>query len=135
MRALRPDAPDHVRKDNQSCARGFAPVTVGAAGWGIFGEPDYLAAKAGILDLTKAMARELTPDGIRSNAICPGFIDTYVTAGKLTNEMRAQVLAGIPMGRAGSAQDEAGCCLFLASDLSAYVTGSEVDVNGGSLIH
>lgn len=104
-------------------------------GGGIFGGPHYSAAKAGILGLTKAMARELAPDGVRANAICPGFIDTDITAGKLTDDMRAQVLAGIPMGRAGSAQDVAGCCLFLASDLSAYVTGSEVDVNGGSLIH
>lgn len=104
-------------------------------GGGIFGGPHYSAAKAGILGLTKAMARELAPDGIRANAICPGFIATDITAGKLTDEMRAQVLAGIPMGRAGTAQDVAGCCLFLASDLSSYVTGSEVDVNGGSLIH
>ena len=104
-------------------------------GGGIFGGPHYSAAKAGILGLTKAMAREVAPDGIRANAICPGFIATDITAGKLTNEMRAQVLDGIPMGRAGTAQDVAGCCLFLASDLSSYVTGSEVDVNGGSLIH
>lgn len=104
-------------------------------GGGIFGGPHYSAAKAGILGLTKAMARELAPDGIRSNAICPGFIATDITAGKLTDAMRAEVLAGIPMGRAGTADDVAGCCLFLASDLSAYVTGSEVDVNGGSLIH
>jgi len=104
-------------------------------GGGIFGGPHYSAAKAGILGLTKAMARELAPSGVRVNAICPGFIDTDITAGKLTDDMRAQVLAGIPMGRAGTALDVAGCCLFLASDLSAYVTGSEVDVNGGSLIH
>ena len=104
-------------------------------GGGIFGGPHYSAAKAGILGLTKAMARELAPTGVRANAICPGFIATDITAGKLTNEMRAQVLDGIPMGRAGTAEDVAGCCLFLASDLSSYVTGSEVDVNGGSLIH
>jgi len=104
-------------------------------GGGIFGGPHYSAAKAGILGLTKAMARELAPDGIRSNAICPGFIATDITAGKLSNEQRTMVLDGIPMGRAGTAKDVAGCCLFLASDLSAYVTGSEVDVNGGSLIH
>lgn len=104
-------------------------------GGGIFGGPHYSAAKAGVLGLTKAMARELAPDGVRSNAICPGFIDTDITAGKLTPEMRAEVLAGIPMGRVGTAADVAGCALFLASDLSAYVTGSEVDVNGGSLIH
>ncbi|MGY3436930.1 MULTISPECIES: SDR family NAD(P)-dependent oxidoreductase [unclassified Marinovum] len=104
-------------------------------GGGIFGGPHYSAAKAGVLGLTKAMARELAPDGVRANAICPGFIATDITAGKLTPEMRAQVLAGIPMGRAGEASDVAGCALFLASALSAYCTGTEVDVNGGSLIH
>lgn len=104
-------------------------------GGGIFGGPHYSAAKAGILGLTKAMARELAPDGIRSNAICPGFIATDITGGKLTPEMMSQILEGIPMARAGEASDVAGCALFLASDLSAYVTGSEVDVNGGSLIH
>lgn len=104
-------------------------------GGGIFGGPHYSAAKAGILGLTKAMARELAPDGIRSNAICPGFIATDITAGKLTDEMMNMILEGIPMGRAGEASDVAGCALFLASDLSAYVTGAEVDVNGGSLIH
>ncbi|MBP0482388.1 SDR family NAD(P)-dependent oxidoreductase [Sagittula salina] len=104
-------------------------------GGGIFGGPHYSAAKAGVLGLTKAMARELAPDGVRANAICPGFIATDITAGKLTPEMRAQALASIPMGRAGEASDVAGCALFLASDLSAYCTGTEVDVNGGSLIH
>lgn len=104
-------------------------------GGGIFGGPHYSAAKAGVLGLTKAMARELAPDNVRSNAICPGFIATDITAGKLTEDMRAQVLAGIPMGRAGEASDVAGCALFLASDLSAYCTGTEVDVNGGALIH
>ena len=104
-------------------------------GGGIFGGPHYSAAKAGVLGLTKAMARELAPDGVRVNAICPGFIATDITAGKMTDEMMATVLAGIPMGRAGEARDVAGCALFLASDLAAYVTGSEVDVNGGSLIH
>ncbi|MEQ9240210.1 SDR family NAD(P)-dependent oxidoreductase [Roseovarius indicus] len=104
-------------------------------GGGIFGGPHYSAAKAGVLGLTKAMARELAPDGIRANAICPGFIATDITQGKLTPEMKEQILAGIPMGRAGEASDVAGCALFLASELSSYVTGSEVDVNGGSLIH
>lgn len=104
-------------------------------GGGIFGGPHYSAAKAGILGLTKAMARELAPDGIRANAVCPGFIATDITGGMLTDEMMAQILEGIPMGRAGEASDVAGCCLFLASSLAAYVTGSEVDVNGGSLIH
>ena len=87
------------------------------------------------MGLTKAMARELAPDGVRANAVCPGFIATDITGGMLTDDMMIQILDGIPMGRAGTAQDVAGCCVFLASDLSAYVTGSEVDVNGGSLIH
>lgn len=104
-------------------------------GGGIFGGPHYSAAKAGVLGLTKAMARELAPDNVRVNAICPGFIATDITAGKLTPEMNQQILAGIPMGRAGQASDVAGCALFLASDLSAYCTGTEIDVNGGSLIH
>jgi NAD(P)-dependent dehydrogenase (short-subunit alcohol dehydrogenase family) len=104
-------------------------------GGGIFGGPHYSAAKAGVLGLTKAMARELAPANVRVNAICPGFIATDITAGKLTPEMMTMILDGIPMGRAGDARDVAGCALFLASDLSAYCTGTEVDVNGGSLIH
>lgn len=104
-------------------------------GGGIFGGPHYSAAKAGILGLTKAMARELAPDNVRVNALCPGFIATDITGGYLTPEMNRAILEGIPMGRAGEASDVAGCALFLASALSAYCTGTEVDVNGGSLIH
>lgn len=104
-------------------------------GGGIFGGPHYSAAKAGVLGLTKAMARELAPDNVRANAICPGLIDTDITGGMMTDDKRAEILAGIPMGRTGTPQDVAGCALFLASDLSSYCTGTEVDVNGGSLIH
>ena len=104
-------------------------------GGGIFGGPHYAAAKAGILGLTKAMARELAPSNVRVNAICPGFIATDITAGKLTPEMREAIIAAIPMGRVGEARDVAGAALFLASELSAYCTGIELDVNGGSLIH
>ena len=124
----------HMREHARGSIVNMSSVSAQRGG-GIFGGPHYSAAKAGILGLTKAMARELAPAGIRANAICPGFIDTDITAGKLTPEMRQSVLDGIPMGRAGTAVDVAGCALFLASDLSAYVTGSEVDVNGGSLIH
>lgn len=124
----------HMRERQSGSIVNLSSVSAQRGG-GVFGGPHYSAAKAGVLGLTKAMARELAPVNVRSNAVCPGFIDTDITVGKLTEEMRANVLAGIPMGRAGSASDVAGCCLFLASDLSAYVTGSEVDVNGGSLIH
>ncbi len=105
-------------------------------GGGIFGGPHYSAAKGGILGLIKAMARELAPDNIRANAICPGYIEgTDITGGMMTPELLAQINAGIPMGRPGTRAEVAGCALFLASNLSSYVTGSEIDVNGGSLIH
>jgi len=104
-------------------------------GGGVFGGSHYSAAKAALLGYTKACARELAPDGVRVNALCPGFIDTDITAGRLSDEARAGVIAAIPMGRAGRAEDVAGCALFLVSDLSAYCTGTEVDPNGGAHIH
>ncbi|GBD44875.1 putative oxidoreductase [bacterium HR40] len=104
-------------------------------GGGIFGGPHYAAAKAGVLGLTKAMARELAPEGIRVNAICPGFIATDITRGRLPPERLATILATIPLGRVGEPREVAGCALFLASDLSAYCTGIELDVNGGLHIH
>jgi NAD(P)-dependent dehydrogenase (short-subunit alcohol dehydrogenase family) len=104
-------------------------------GGGIFGGPHYSAAKAGVLGLAKAMARELGPDGIRVNCVTPGLIQTDITGGKLTDDMRREILKGIPLGRLGNAEDVAGAFLFLASDLSAYVTGAVIDVNGGMLIH
>ncbi|MGB7181826.1 MAG: SDR family NAD(P)-dependent oxidoreductase [Burkholderiaceae bacterium] len=104
-------------------------------GGGVFGGAHYSAAKAAILGFTKATARELGPDNIRVNAICPSFIDTDITGGMMTAETLAQIIASIPMGRAGQADEVAGCVLFLASDLSSYVTGSEIDINGGSHIH
>jgi NAD(P)-dependent dehydrogenase (short-subunit alcohol dehydrogenase family) len=104
-------------------------------GGGVFGGSHYSAAKAALLGYTKAAARELAADNVRVNAVCPGFIDTDITGGLLTPEKLREVVAGIPMGRPGHAREVAGCCLFLASDLSSYCTGTEVDVNGGSLIH
>ena len=104
-------------------------------GGGIFGGPHYSAAKAGVLGLAKAMARELGPHGIRVNCVTPGLITTDITQGKLTDEMKAKVIEGIPLGRLGTADDVAGIFTFLASDLSAYVTGAVIDVNGGMLIH
>lgn len=104
-------------------------------GGGIFGGPHYSAAKAGVLGLAKAMAREFGPDGIRVNCVTPGLIATDITGDKLTDEMKAKILEGIPLNRLGSAEDVAGIYTFLASDLSAYVTGAVIDVNGGMLIH
>ena len=88
-----------------------------------------------MLGLAKAMARELGPDGIRVNCVTPGLIQTDITGDKLTPEMKADIIKGIPLGRLGEARDVASAFLFLASDLSAYVTGAVIDVNGGMLIH
>ncbi len=104
-------------------------------GGGIFGGPHYSAAKAGVLGLAKAMARELGPDNVRVNSVTPGLIQTDITGGKLTPELKAEILKGIPLNRLGDAIDVAHCCLFLASDLSSYLTGVTLDVNGGMLIH
>ncbi|MCE3027956.1 SDR family NAD(P)-dependent oxidoreductase [Salinicola sp. DM10] len=104
-------------------------------GGGIFGGPHYSAAKAGMLGLGKAMARELGAFGIRVNSVTPGLIDTDITAGKLTEEMKAPILEGIPLKRLGLPDDVANAFLFLASDLSSYITGATIDVNGGMHIH
>jgi NAD(P)-dependent dehydrogenase (short-subunit alcohol dehydrogenase family) len=104
-------------------------------GGGIFGGPHYSAAKAGVLGLAKAMARELGPDNIRVNCVTPGLIQTDITGGKLTDEMKTEIIRGIPLGRLGTAEDVARIYLFLASDLSSYTTGAVIDVNGGMLIH
>lgn len=103
-------------------------------GGGIFGGPHYCAAKAGILGLARAMARELAPEGIRVNAIAPGLIHTDITKGKMTAEQEADIVKSIPIGRIGQPIDVARACLFFASSLSEYVTGEVMDVNGGMYI-
>ena len=124
----------HMRERKQGAIACMSSVSAQRGG-GIFGGPHYSAAKAGVLGLAKAMARELGPDGIRVNSVTPGLIQTDITGGKLTPEMRAEILKGIPLNRLGDAEDVANIYLFLASDLSAYVTGAVIDVNGGMLIH
>ncbi|WP_407154293.1 SDR family NAD(P)-dependent oxidoreductase [Bradyrhizobium sp. STM 3557] len=124
----------HMRKRRSGAIACMSSVSAQRGG-GIFGGPHYSAAKAGVLGLAKAMAREFGPDGIRVNCVTPGLIGTDITAGKLTDAMKESILAGIPLGRLGEADDVAGIYTFLASDLSAYVTGAVIDVNGGMLIH
>lgn len=104
-------------------------------GGGIFGGPHYSAAKAGVLGLAKAMARELGPTKVRVNSIAPGLIHTDITGGLMQDERRHAIIESIPLGRLGEAQDVANAALFLASDLSSYLTGITLDVNGGMLIH
>lgn len=104
-------------------------------GGGILGGPHYSAAKAGVLGLARAMAREFGPQGIRVNCITPGLIGTDIIKGKLDEARQAEIAETIPLARLGRPEDIAGACVFLASDLSAYCTGITLDVNGGMLIH
>ena len=104
-------------------------------GGGILGGPHYSAAKAGVLGLARAMAREYGGNNIRVNCVAPGLIATDINKGKIPEDKRQAILDGIPLGRIGEPNDVAGCVLFLVSDLSKYCTGVTLDVNGGMLIH
>jgi 3-oxoacyl-[acyl-carrier protein] reductase len=96
------------------------------------GQSNYAASKAGIIGFSKSIALELGSRNIRSNVIAPGFIETEMTD-KLPEDVVAQWRAGIPLKRGGSTQDVANACLFLAADLSAYITGQVLHVDGGML--
>ncbi len=104
-------------------------------GGGIFGGPHYSAAKAGVLGLSRAIAREFRNKGVRVNSITPGLVETDITQGKLSDTQKAQIAETIPLARLGRPADIAGACVFLASPLSGYCTGITLDVNGGMLIH
>jgi NAD(P)-dependent dehydrogenase (short-subunit alcohol dehydrogenase family) len=124
----------HMRSRKSGAIACMSSVSAQRGG-GILGGAHYSAAKAGVLGLAKAMARELGPDGIRVNCVTPGLIQTDINAGKISDEKRKEIIDGIPLGRLGVPQDVANIYLFLASDLSAYTTGAVIDVNGGMLIH
>jgi len=96
------------------------------------GQTNYAASKAGIIGFSKSVALELGSRNIRSNVIAPGFIETEMTA-KLDPAVVDQWRAGIPLKRGGTAEDIANACVYLASDLSAYVTGQTLNVDGGML--
>jgi len=100
---------------------------------GIFGnagQANYAASKAGIIGFTKSIAKEIGSRSIRCNAIAPGFIETDMT-GELTDEMREQFLANVPLGRMGTVDDVASACVYLGSDMSTYVTGQVLSICGG----
>lgn len=104
--------------------------------WGQVGascEVAYSAAKAGVIGLTKALAKELAPSGITVNAIAPGLIDTSMNAG-LTVEEIDEFVSNVPLGRIGTPDDIAAAALFLASDDADYITGQVLGVNGGYVI-
>ncbi|MDP1962144.1 MAG: SDR family NAD(P)-dependent oxidoreductase [Reyranella sp.] len=103
-------------------------------GGGLVGGAHYAASKGGVISLTKSIAREYGPKGVRANVICPSMTETGMLDG-MTEEKFQEIVSAIPMRRAGKPRDIAGACLFLASDLSAYITGTTIDVNGGSHIH
>lgn len=94
------------------------------------GQAAYCAAKAGLIGLTKSMARELASRNIRVNAIAPGFIETDMTSG-LTPEQKELMLKQVPLGRTGTAEEIAHAVVFLASDSSRYITGQVISVDGG----
>ncbi len=124
----------HIRKSGSGAIVCVSSIA-GRAGGGVFGSSHYAAAKSGIFGLAKGLARELAPEGIRVNAVAPGPIDNDFTHGKMTPEDKARIARGIPLGRLGQPEEVAKVILFLASDLSSYVTGVVLDVNGGLLIH
>jgi 3-oxoacyl-[acyl-carrier protein] reductase len=98
------------------------------------GQSSYAATKAGLIGLTKSLARELAGRGITVNAVAPGFIETDMTAASVTGAARERLLAEIPLGRIGSAADVAQAVAFLAAPGATYITGQVIRVNGGLLM-
>jgi 3-oxoacyl-[acyl-carrier protein] reductase len=96
------------------------------------GQSNYAASKAGIIGFTKSVALELGSRGIRSNAVAPGFIETEMT-GKLDEKTVQGWRDGIPLKRGGKPENVADACVFLGSDLSSYITGQVIQVDGGLL--
>ena len=94
------------------------------------GQANYSASKAGVIGLTKSVARELAGRGVTCNAVAPGFIETEMTEA-MTARAKEAVMAQIPMGRTGTVEDVAELVSFLASDRSAYITGQVISVDGG----
>ncbi|MBU2547245.1 MAG: SDR family oxidoreductase, partial [Proteobacteria bacterium] len=94
----------------------------------------YGITKAGVISMTRALAKELAPHNIRVNAIAPGFVATDFSAAVVENpQLHASVVAGTPLGRIGEADEVAGAAVYLASDASSYVTGAVITVDGGTL--
>ena len=104
-------------------------------GGGVFGGSHYSAAKAAVLGLTRALAREVGPSGVTCNALAPGLIGTDITAGMLSPERQAEIVADVPVRRQGSVGEVASMIVYLCSEDAGYVTGATLDINGGSHIY
>ncbi len=100
---------------------------------GNIGQVNYAASKAGIIGMTKSLAKELGSRGINVNSIAPGFIDTDMTE-VLTDKVKETILSHIPLNRIGKVEDVANLAVFLASDLSSYITGQVITVDGGMVM-
>jgi len=96
------------------------------------GQSNYVASKAGIIGLTKSLAKEFGPRGVTVNAVAPGFIETKMTE-VLTDEVRETYLAQIPLKKFGTPEDIANACFFLSTDNARYITGQVISVNGGMI--
>jgi 3-oxoacyl-(acyl-carrier-protein) reductase len=94
------------------------------------GQANYAASKAGLIALSKSVGQEMGPKGIRANAIAPGFIDTAMTQ-QLSDKVREEWVSKIPLRRGGTVDDIANCAVFLASDMSSYISGQVIQVDGG----
>ncbi len=98
------------------------------------GQANYAASKAGLIGLTKSLARELGSRGITANAVAPGLVPETGMTNELDSEVQQQMLAGVPLGRAGTVEDVAHAVAFLASEQAAYITGQVLSVDGGMAI-
>jgi len=94
------------------------------------GQANYVASKAGIIGLTKGVAKELASRNITANVVAPGYIETDMTA-NLPDKAKEAMVSQIPLGRPGTAEDIAAAVVFLASDKAAYITGQTLHVSGG----
>jgi 3-oxoacyl-[acyl-carrier protein] reductase len=97
------------------------------------GQVNYAASKAGIIGLTKSLAKELASRGVTANAVAPGYIDTEMTRA-IPEKARSEFLRMIPLGRFGTAEDVANVVAFLVSDSADYITGQVINVDGGMLM-